>query len=70
MIAYGCVAGIVHRELQPMPEEAPRPAQRRTRAEHGTVTRYGAGCRCAMCKAAKSEYRRACRERAKGGDAR
>ncbi len=27
-------------------------------SNHGTVTRYGQGCRCDSCKAARSAYRR------------
>ena len=65
MIAYGCVAGIVHRGLQPLPERAAR--LETTRVAHGTTSCYSAGCRCALCKAARSDYRRGLYERRKAG---
>ncbi|GEM_PF-3656699 len=68
MIIYGNAAGIIHRELQPVPP-VPEHEKRLTtsRTAHGTASCYSAGCRCALCKAARSDYRRSLYERRKAG---
>ena len=45
-----------HRHLRP------------SRAQHGTLSKYRMGCRCAPCTAADRAYSRAYRQRRKSGD--
>ncbi|MEI3231035.1 MAG: SNF2-related protein [Gordonibacter pamelaeae] len=56
------------RELQPVP---PVPEHEKrltvTSTAHGTASCYSAGCRCALCKAARSDYRRSLYERRRAG---